>query len=295
TNIVAIASNYPVYATVCSGANEVGCPMANLSQGGPTNVTPTLTSSPSLWFFGLGINPPSSFTLGSTQSTVTANGASGGTFEWTITNGSNEISFASGSQQTTATTSGNTVTIYTVGYSTNLNDATIQLSWTPSGGSAMSATLNLTVDSPYDLFSLGAASNTGVAAGCSASGTSGFLSVVPYEIVSFRGVIIANIGVNESFTGITDDYIGNTWPSYTAAPYVTTNGDFADSICEANSGLTPSALPPQPTLTTVKIDHGFQSWFVGSTNEAVGVEVQTDTLQRYQDHGLHTAITSPVR
>ncbi|MGA9668040.1 MAG: hypothetical protein WBQ94_02465, partial [Terracidiphilus sp.] len=36
TNIVAIASNYPVYATVCSGANEVGCPQA--SPGGSTPV-----------------------------------------------------------------------------------------------------------------------------------------------------------------------------------------------------------------------------------------------------------------
>jgi hypothetical protein len=259
-------------------------------------VKPTLSLSPPLWFFGSGNNPPQTFTLGSTQGTVTATGASGGSFSWTITKGTTLVSFASGSQQSSITTSGNTVTVYSIGFSTSANDTTIQLSWTPSGGSAATSTLGLQVDSPYKLVA-GAIVNLGVSGtSCNnpPSGTSGYQSKVFYTILSFFGTQIANIGINETFGTQADDFIGNNWPAFVAGGATATTS-FFDNLCIIFPTGTPHSLPPQSPLSTVKIDHGSQFWFVGSTTSGAGVEVQSDTLQRYQDHGLHLNLVSPTR
>ena len=203
-----------------------------------------------------------------------------------------------GSQKTSTTTSGNTVTVYSIGYNTSANDVTVGLSWTPSGESAATSTLNFQVDSPYKLVA-GAITNSGVGGSSCANppaGTAGFQSKINYTTLSFFGVQLSNIGINETFADQTDDYIGNTWPPYTAGGALATTG-FYDNICEINvtPPITPPALPPQSPLSSTKIDHGSQAWFVGSETSGSGVEVQSDTLQRYQDHGLHLGIVSPTR
>lgn len=276
-------------------AHPPSCPVQDFGTGQTVTVQPSLSLSPSMWFFGVGNNPPASFTLGSNQGTVTANGASGGSFSWAITNGASIASFASGSQKSSTTTSGNTVTVYSIGYSTSANDVTIQLTWTPSGGSANASTLYFQVDSPYKLVA-GAITNSG-ASGSTCNnpppGTAGFQSKVNYTILSFFGVQLSNIGVNETFGDQGDDYIGNNWPPYTAGGTTATTG-FFDNICAINQTVPPS-LPPQSPLSSTKIDHGSQAWFVGSVNSGSGVEVQSDTLQRYQDHGSQLSIVSPTR
>jgi hypothetical protein len=263
----------------------------------PVTVQPTLSVSPSLWFFGSGINPPQSFTLGNTKGTVTAAGASSGSFSWAITSGATIASFASGTQESSTTTSGNTVIIYSIGYSTSANDVTVQLTWTPSGESPVVSTLAFSVDSPYKLIP-GSITNSGVS-GSSCNnpppGSSGFQSKINYTIISFFGAQISNIGLSENFADSADDYIGNNWPPFTAGGTTTTTGAFYDNICMIFPGGTPPSLPPQNPLSSVKIDHVAQTWWVGTTTPALGVEVQGDTLQRYQDHGLHGSIISPVR
>lgn len=104
--------------------------------------------------------------------------------------------------------------------------------------------------------------------------------------------------VNETFASIVDDYIGNNWPTYNVSPGTANGaGQFGDQICVLLPGSTPPSLPPQSPLSSVKVDHGSQAWFIGSLTEAAGVEVQSDVLQRYQDHGRHPSlsIVSPVR
>src|SRR5258708_22345778 len=92
------------------------------------------------------------------------------------------------------------------------------------------------------------------------------------SVQSFLGVTISNIGVNEEFAAIADDYIGNNWPLNTAGGLtLPSTGQFADTMCVTDPGftLTTRVLTPQSPLTGVKIDHSTQSWFIGSLTPAV--------------------------
>jgi hypothetical protein len=180
----------------------------------------------------------------------------------------------------------------------------VQLTWTPSVGSPLTSSVNLSVDSPYKLIPLTPIPDKGIqyqAGWCGAhpNGNQGFSSVLPYDIFSFLGVNITGNYVSETFTNSVDDYIGNNWPPYVEEnPYLTTDGTFSDYICmDSTPGLlTPPSLPPQSPLSSVKMDHAMQAWYVGSaTGGGSGVQVQSNTLQRYQDHGRHLSIVSPVR
>jgi hypothetical protein len=121
----------------------------------------------------------------------------------------------------------------------------------------------------------------------------GFQSLVPYKIVSFFGVTVANVDINEGFSGYDPVYPGDSW-TFDAGGFNTTDGTFQDNICAITSG-TPHSLPPQSPLSSTLVDILFQTWYVGpSVQPAIGVEVQTDDLKRFQDHGLHDNVVSPV-
>jgi hypothetical protein len=290
------ANNFPVYnGNWC--AYNVSCPASGyLSGNGPGTVTLSITKDKSLWFFGLGNTPPQQFTLGSTNATLTANNVNSGTFSWTITSGSSRLHFENGSSSITKTNV-NTVGITAVGYSTALGDTVVNLTYTPSGEAQSSGSFSLSIDSPYKLLSTGPTSNRGVTgASCSnpPTGTNGYQSLVPYRAISFFGIQIANIGLNEVFSSQADDLIGATWAPFQAGSYTTPDGTFVDNLCAINQN-GPVSLPPQNPLSTVKIDHTNQAWAIGSLSIGSGVLVQTDVTQRYQDHGLHVSIVSPVR
>jgi hypothetical protein len=277
---------------VCQNEPPPRCQEGPVQPSSPGTVPPKISQSTELWYFGNGISAPSGFTLGSTTATLTANGGSG-TYTWTVTNGTSIAAL----QGTTSGQNVTSVTIGSIGYSTSANDVTVQLQYTPTGGKAATSSISFSVDSPYKLASNGATTNKGVTGNTCNNpppGNNGFQSVVPYKILSFFGVQISHIGVNETFATWTDDYIGNNWPVVVAGGYTTTDGTFADYICAINT-TTPPSLPPQVPLSATKIDHASQFWFVGSVTPSDGVEVQSDTFQRYQDHGLHTGIVSPVR
>ncbi len=259
----------------------------------PATVTPVLSSSKSLWFLGPGIAAPANWPLGSTQSVITASGASGGNFNWSITGGI--LSFSSSSQQSSTTTSGNSVTVYSIGASTSADDVTVNLSWYPSGGgSAIPADLDLQVDSPYELIPT-TNSYYGVQTSCNPpdSGTAGFSSFIGYSIMSYFGVAISNIPVNEQFGSMAYDYSGTNWPAFTAGSFTPTSSTFADIICLAFPTGTPPTLPPQRPLGTLTVEHAAQAWRIGSTTSGQGILVQTDTHQKYQDHGANLDPVSP--
>jgi len=271
------------------------------SSQGPATVQvppPTLTLSPPLWFFGLSNNPPQTFTLGNNYGVVTAQGASGGSFAWSITNGASKVSFASGTQQSAITTSSNTVTVYSIGSSTSLNDSTIQLSWTPVGGSAITSTLNLTVDSPSNLAFYSSSGPTGVIA-CGpaivANNPIGWWVQYQWTMVSFTGLAMAGISANEYFTNESDQQ-NNNW-SFTPNGFPGTAGAsiLTDNYCLANqTAAKPIFLPPQNPLLTSSVDSATQTYYVGSQNLESGVAVQNQVLTRYQDHATVTGIT-PLR
>jgi hypothetical protein len=274
--------------------------------GGNDNVPPTISQDRNLWFFGLGNTPPSSFTLGGISATLSASGAGNGTYVWTITNGTSKVVFENNSSTITKIDK-NTVGITSTSYSTSANDVTVQLQFTPSGASQLSASYSLSIDSPYKLVSNGTFPDQGVAyvpgQSCSkpTAGSAGFLSQIPYKVLSFFGVAIANQYVTEAFANQQDIYVGDNWPVYVPGLPMLTAGDgtFADAICVAGAPGTgnPQPLQPQNPRSTVQVDQALQSWYIGGQSSGSGVEVQTDTILRFEDHGIHvsTSIKSPVR
>lgn len=274
-------------------AHPPSCRTMTFTPQQPITVTPTISQNQPLWYFG-GNAAPSGFTLGSTTVTLTASGGSGGTYSWSITAGASKAALQG------ATTNAS-VQVTSTSYSTSKNDVTVQLQFTPTGGTSVPIPYSLTVDSPYKLV-VGSITDYGASTNspnCKniITGTDGYLSVIPYTVLSFTGVQIANIAVNETFASITDDYIGNNWPfPQPTSDYDTAQGTLLDGVCIIFPDGTPPSLSPQsPNLSSTEIDHASQFWFVGSLTEGSGIEVQSDVIQRYQDHGRPLAIVSPTR
>ena len=121
----------------------------------------------------------------------------------------------------------------------------------------------------------------------------GYETILSYTIFSFFGVQITNIDVTETFGNFDPDYSGEDWLEPEATP-ITITTSLADDMCAANQN-NPLSIDPQSPLLTVKVDHASQNWYVGSLDNGSGIEVQSDTFQRYQDHGRHNSIVSPVR
>jgi len=250
-----------------------------------------------LWYFGPGNVPPASFNLGKTTTTLSANGAANGTYVWTVTSPGNKLLFENGSTTITKTDI-NTVGIQASGFSDQANDITVTLEYTPAGGTTITLNYALTIDSPYQLVSNGSPSHAAVGGmDCNANpmpdGTLGFQTLIPYNMMSRFGKLITNIDMNESFGTWSTDYIGNTWVAPLPGSFTSDNGFFVDHMCV--QGWFPPAMIPQSPLSTTGIQHATQSWFVGSLTSGSGVQVQTNTHQRFIDHGEHTSITSPVR
>jgi hypothetical protein len=266
-------------------------------------VAPGLTLSTPLWFFGAGNTPDPTFTQGGTQATVTATDASGGTFDWSVANGADKVSFASSSSEPTATTTSNTVTVYTVGRSSSDQDVTIELQWTPAGAiTYLDSTLTTGVDSPYQLMPNGPVADSPasyVGGECVKNFNyipEGWESDVPYIILSRFGAQLSHVYINETFGTFIPDYVGNNWTPPTPGQYLSIDGTFFDDMCSVTAGysLTPTTQIPQTPLGNVAIDHANQNWYVGSPTLGSGVQVQTNAFQRYQDHGRHTNVTSPT-
>jgi hypothetical protein len=271
-----------------------------LNPGGAAAVVKITLSKP-LWFFGAGNTPPPAFTLGAITSTLTANNGGNGTYVWTITGGTTKAVLENNTSTMTKSNI-NTVGITSTSYSTAANDVTIQLKFTPSGGPQITATFALGIDSPYRLTSLGATQNAGIAASnpCSSApnGTAGYRSTVPYGMLSFFGASIENEYINEVFGTPQDVYVGNNWPAFISnPPFLSPDGTFSDIICvESAPGLlTPVSLPPQSPLLSTLIDKVSQSWYIGSQTSGSGPGVQSNTLERFQDHAVHISVISPVR
>lgn len=293
--ISASVSSYVYAQQVCS-FNSNPCPLAPINGSSTGTVIPTISQDQNLWYFN-GNSTPSGFTLGSTSATLTASGGGAGTYAWSITSGGTIATLQ-------GTTSGQNVTsvqIESASYSTTENDVTVQLQFEPTGGTqSVQTSYSLSVDSPYKLISNGSTNTIGVTGSCSlipaASGTSGFQTTVPYSIISFLGSQISHIQIAESFSNHQPIYTNENWP-FQAGTFTTPDGTFVDNIC-ADGSLTPHPLPPPPPPSppsNTAIDQLFQTWTVGGGTAAPGLSVQTDTLRRYIDHGVHTGITSPTR
>jgi len=141
---------------------------------------------------------------------------------------------------------------------------------------------------PYSLIA-GAITNT-----CSSQW--GYLDYLSYTIQDQLGTQMPSpVPLNEYWTsGIVNDYSGTNWTRGAAGSYTTpanAPASFADQIGGAGSGGMPT--PGCAGNGTTKVDHWGQSWYIGTLTSGSGARVQSDTLQKYQDHAIHTGIISP--
>jgi hypothetical protein len=138
--------------------------------------------------------------------------------------------------------------------------------------------------------------DVGVGANCDTSGTTGYKSTLTYQMRSFTGLVIANEYVNEFFPGDPVNDISNNWTWPEPSAILSASGTFTDVICVSVTTFQPQPMQPASPLGTAAVSHRAQLWYVGTpTASQNGVQVQSDTLQRYQDHGTHTNVNSPVR
>jgi len=233
-----------------------------------------------------------------TTGTLTLNNPPSGatSFVWTITAGATELNFSN--NMSTITTTTGSAGITSLAKSAAMNDISINV--VVSGLTYLFAT---NVRAPNQLKSRpDKSSDTGRGANCNVTGDQGYLSSIAYEVDDQFGTNTAkpdnaNAGINE-FLGKPIDSQKNNWaPGPNAAGGSGTSGGlFADRVCVTTNRFMPNPEVPQNPLTNNLVDQIPQTWFAGSSMKPPpnqGCEVQTDTINRYIDHGRHVNIVSP--
>lgn len=122
----------------------------------------------------------------------------------------------------------------------------------------------------------------------------GYLTLETYEVVDDKGKPIKGFDVNEKWPGaVTNDDASTDWRRGPAGGTHSGGTTFQDNIGGEASGRKPAPQAPGSPLGTHKINHWDQEWRIGSTTPGTGVLVQTNVLQKYQDHAEHSGIKSP--
>lgn len=289
--------SYTVSAYAAIGPHTIVLATPQGQAQGPVQVAPALqiTRSNDLWFFGIGNTPPATFQMGDIQTTLTLGAAVANSYTWTITNGAAKASFASGVAQSSITTAGNSVTLYSISFGTQLLDVTVSVSW----GNGNSVQTSLTIDSPYSLAQqnvIGPGAVSACAPNFPAGGT-GWHTQYTWLILSKFGKSIAGQNVNENFDN-PQDAQPNNWGGFNpnGSAGVANSTTFKDDYCLVGiGGVNPNTQAPQNPLGANLVDSVTQIYSIGSTTVGSGVPVQDQTLSRYVDHPALTNIVSPVR
>jgi hypothetical protein len=119
-------------------------------------------------------------------------------------------------------------------------------------------------------------------------------------MLSKFGVAISGQSVNENFANQTPVFPGENWPAFTPNG-VAGVSVFNDNYCRLNvPNQPPQAVPLPATSFTGEysvhlVDWGNQYYAIGTTTIGGGVQVQSQTLQRYIENPALQNIVSPVR
>jgi len=263
-----------------AGGHTYPCPRTRFTPGGGDNVKPTISGPSTLWWFnglGLGVSGYTS------QITLTANsGGTGTSYQWAITAGSNRVSLS--------TSTSATVQVTGTGQSSAANDVSI----TVTVGGITSDPFKLTVRAPYTL-----GTDPSFPTPVYEQDSTYVWSIFIYNVAldNFLTPMPSPVPVNEHWTsGVVPDYANENWRQSTQACDVTTAAapaEFRDQI----GGETPDHYPTpvyNPSQNGSAVYHWGQEIRVGTCTIGSGPRVQTDTIQKYTDHGAHTGITSPA-
>lgn len=259
-----------------NGSQCVAEPFTPQTGPGTTTVKPKITSpNNTVWWFN-GQNPSSS--TYPTTITLTASGGSSAT--WNVTNGAQRVNLSPSGNQTTVTSSGS----YWSG-------AVGDISITATINGQTSPAFTLTSRRPWKLVSRGAPSTM-----CFAVPVS-YQSTVSYDLHDNLDTLIStDVGWNEVLGAFTSEN-GSNWGNYTFSGFGAATNPVEDILAPPDQSAHPE-LTPYPTcsgqnLGTTRYRSIPQTLRVGSNTNGSGVQVQTDTLGYYKDHGQHDSITVP--
>jgi hypothetical protein len=242
----------------------------------PCGSPPTISGPTTLWWFkGLSLG------VSGYANQITLTGSpSFGTYQWNIAAGSDKVSL---SNSTT-----NVVQVTSIGQSTKLNDVSI----TATVNQLTSAPFTLTVRAPY---ALGTDPNQRTPVYLS-DPVYVWQTDIYYQVLdNLLTPMPVALPVNEYFTtAIIPDYSGTNWDHGDAGCANTaSDATFPDGIYGEYSNYT-----PKPVYTTnwtgVKVIHWGQDRHMGTCTIGSGPRVQSDTIQKWTDHALHTNIVSPA-
>jgi hypothetical protein len=251
-------------------------------------VRPHISGTQAIWWLGGGADTANNY-HNSTQLTANANGAPG-TAYWTVVSGPVTMS-CSACGVTTITSTGPSA------------DCTFDVGIKISYGGFESNLFTMNVNRPRRLVSAYQPYGNPTS---DSSHADGYISNVNYISADACGYAMTSIALNEQFgqwsynnptynwnhptacydplTGLTQcpsGYSGWVWPDRIS--------HFMCSVC------TPPVSNPQTPLSSTGVDYAPQTWRLGSNSIGAGVIVQTNTIQRYVDHGRHVPpIVSPV-
>lgn len=220
--------------------------------------------------------------------------AGAASFVWTITAGASTLVFSNSTA--TITTTANTAGVKSLAASQAMKDVSLNVVV-----QNLTYLFKTTVRAPHQLSRrTDLDTNSGRGANCSVSGTQGWRTQVGYEVDDQFGVNTftpdnIEAGINEKL-GAKSALQPNNWPQPAQGGSNTASGAFVDNLCVTGGGA-PAPKPPQTPLTNDLIDTIPQTWFAGSSATPPpnqGCQVQTDTINRYIDHGSHVNITSPT-
>lgn len=252
--------------------------LARLS-GPPANqipVSPTISGPTTLWWFkGL------SQGVSGYNNQITLTGSPlNGSYQWKIAVGSDKVSL---SNSTT-----NNVQVTSIGQSTKANDVSI----TATVNGQTSPPFTLTVRAPY---ALGTDPNHRTPVYLS-DPTYVWETDIYYQVLdNLLTPMPVALPVNEYFTtAIIPDYSGTNWNRGPAGCANTaSDATFPDGIGGEYSYYTPTPVY-NPSWNGVKVIHWGQDWHIGTCTIGSGPRVQSDTIQKWTDHALHTNIVSPA-
>ena len=248
-------------------------PDQGFQDSGGGTVKPKISGPNTLWWFN---GVPLGVTGYNSQVILSASSSSGSAYQWTIASGSDKVSMVGSGQTSMAT-------FTAIGQSSTPNDVTV----TVSVGAITSDPYGLTVRAPY-MLGPDPAQPTPLYL---SDPTYAWQTDIYYTLEdNFGAPMPLPVPLIEVFGPLVYDYSGTNWQPGAAQCLPNANAVFYDGIYGERSSRIPTPVY-NPNWTGVKVEHWSQDWRVGGC--VSGARVQSDTLQKWTDHALHTNIVSP--
>jgi hypothetical protein len=121
-----------------------------------------------------------------------------------------------------------------------------------------------------------------------AHATWGYESHENYNVIDDKRAPVTSFDINEQWsTGAVADAAGCDWRRGAPGSVHVDGSTFFDNLQGETSAHKPVPQNPQSPLGSTKVQHWGQEWRVGSLTPGQGTLVQSDTIQKYQDHAAH--------